>query len=271
MISSISQSKYSHFLFNQRRSAFSLPELLIVIGIIGVLIAMSFPVLGKTKQSAWEVVSLSNIRQIGMALQQYASSNKESVPVLYRPELGFDDEDPPFMYETQWGNVPGWWFLQTGLYQLALDEPLPAEIVFAPAHAEPATEWEHLFQPSYFISESFYADRAYWNRFTQEGPSQWAGQRFDLVAFPSAKGLMVQTSRPDLQTQTGGPSIACCSDDLPPTAVLWSDLSAQTLVVGSLIPGEPNFYHHGGSGFGSYLNDGSPIMNTKDGIFGRDR
>lgn len=57
------------------RSAFSLVELLVVIGIIAVLISMLLPALNKANQQAKRVQCSSNLRQCGVFLQMYANEN----------------------------------------------------------------------------------------------------------------------------------------------------------------------------------------------------
>ncbi|MBZ0171029.1 MAG: hypothetical protein K8E66_01485, partial [Phycisphaerales bacterium] len=111
----------------------------------------------------------------------------------------------------------------------------------------------------------------YWNRYTQRAPEQWAPQPLHRVGHPSGKGMMYQVARYDILTPQASPSMACCTADLPPTAVLWADLSAETFVIGTLKTGEPNYFHHSGPGYGSYNETGPPILNTKDGVLGRDR
>lgn len=243
---------------------------MVVIGVICTLFGLLLPALNQSRQSATDIRSLSNIRQIGIAVTGYSDDNRGSIPVLYPPMLGFLDEGPAFEFETEWGNVPGFWFLHTSIYQVALDERLPAEVVFAPGRMADGSSLDRIFRPDYFLSEVFYADPVYWNRFTQQGPSQWAGQRLHAVRFPSDKGFIYQGVRHDA-TASGAPAMACCTPDLPPAAVLWSDLSAEALVIGTLAPGEPNFFHHSTPGYGSLTQNGAPVVQTRDGILGRDR
>src|SRR6476661_7843832 len=75
-------SKTPHFL--RRRTppprAFTLVELLVVIGIIAVLIALLFPVFSKAREQANRTKCLSNLRTIGQAAFVYANNNHDRLP-----------------------------------------------------------------------------------------------------------------------------------------------------------------------------------------------
>jgi prepilin-type N-terminal cleavage/methylation domain-containing protein len=68
-----------HHPIHQRRG-FTLIELLVVIAIIGILASMLLPVFAQARESARRAVCTSNLRQIGMALQMYATDHSERVP-----------------------------------------------------------------------------------------------------------------------------------------------------------------------------------------------
>src|SRR5438046_2395649 len=59
-----------------RRAAFSLIELLVVMGIIAVLIALLLPALARARAQGRMVQCQSNLRQLGHMLQMYQNDNQ---------------------------------------------------------------------------------------------------------------------------------------------------------------------------------------------------
>jgi len=64
----------------KRHQAFTLVELLVVIGIIALLVATLLAALGKANRQAKCVRCLSNIRQLGIAFQLYLQDNRGAFP-----------------------------------------------------------------------------------------------------------------------------------------------------------------------------------------------
>ena len=62
------------------RPAFTVVELLVVSGIIGVLTAIVVPFFALALENGWRVTCTSNMKQLGVALLAYAQDNDEQGP-----------------------------------------------------------------------------------------------------------------------------------------------------------------------------------------------
>jgi prepilin-type processing-associated H-X9-DG protein/prepilin-type N-terminal cleavage/methylation domain-containing protein len=103
----------------KRKTAFTLVELLVVIGIIAVLIGMLLPALSKVQQQSKWLKCQSNLRQVGIYLRMYGNDNRGYIyprnlgagsppakrwpvhvfkPAIYNPPVMFcpNDPDPAF-------------------------------------------------------------------------------------------------------------------------------------------------------------------------------
>ena len=101
---------------------FTLVELLVVISIIALLLAILMPSLSKAREQARRVVCLSNLKQLGLAMEMYLEDNRELYPpydenyggtdawlrVLQKNYLG--NKDVSRAWQCQSARVGYWWW-----------------------------------------------------------------------------------------------------------------------------------------------------------------
>ena len=108
--------------------AFTLVELLVVIGIIAILIAILLPTLSKSREAARRAACLSNLRQVHTAFFFYAGNYKDQVPLGYRAG---NKQFNSMMYSFTTSKIVlfGW---------LSNDHPMPnPNIFFCPSETDP--------------------------------------------------------------------------------------------------------------------------------------
>jgi prepilin-type N-terminal cleavage/methylation domain-containing protein/prepilin-type processing-associated H-X9-DG protein len=90
-----------------RHRAFTLVELLVVISIIALLAAISFPVLSRSRERAKMIACRANIHQLLLSLHDY-DADHQSLPYGFDLKPGVK---PPGGYLGDMGfDTPGWWW-----------------------------------------------------------------------------------------------------------------------------------------------------------------
>ena len=104
------------------RSAYTVVELLVVISIIGILVGMLMPAIQSAREAARRMQCSNNLRQFGLALQNYESVHQVLPPAIV---LGDNPQNPfrPFISRSHLLLLP--YFEQGNLAQLA-DPTVPA-------------------------------------------------------------------------------------------------------------------------------------------------
>ena len=98
----------------KQRNGFTLIELLVVISIIALLIALLLPALAKARQLAVRIEGASNMRQIGLALHEYADTYRGQYPLA-------NDWNYPFGEQIYFGGPDGTTYPIAGLALLYYD------------------------------------------------------------------------------------------------------------------------------------------------------
>jgi prepilin-type N-terminal cleavage/methylation domain-containing protein len=116
--------------------AFTIIELLVVIAIIAMLAAILFPVLSRAKESGYLTQSISNAKQLGLALKMYSDAHDDAF--LPSTNYGSDTTDPSRMWQT------------------ALESTVKSKDVFVAPNSEGsfASNWEDRGQMSFGYSSA---------------------------------------------------------------------------------------------------------------------
>jgi prepilin-type N-terminal cleavage/methylation domain-containing protein/prepilin-type processing-associated H-X9-DG protein len=90
--------------------AFTLIELLVVVAIISLLAALLMPAVSRAKESGRSAACISNLRQIGIALQVYVDGNNNRLPFMENKGIGTNQPtnslpSPDMVLRSELGNT----------------------------------------------------------------------------------------------------------------------------------------------------------------------
>jgi prepilin-type N-terminal cleavage/methylation domain-containing protein/prepilin-type processing-associated H-X9-DG protein len=115
------------------RFAFSLIELLVVIGIIAVLMAILLPALERAREKANGTKCANSLRQIGLALSAYVNDNHGQYPrTVYKADAPYAKGTNPAAPDPFGPGGPATNDLTTPIYLLIITESLPAQMAGCP-------------------------------------------------------------------------------------------------------------------------------------------
>lgn len=166
------------------RAGFTLLELLIVVGLIGILAALLLPALSRAREAAKRSMCASNLKQIGLAFEMYLQEHNETYPAW---------QDQPLTEE------PGYWLWMGRGWRNLLAEYIPGGqedpgVFYCPSDTreDSITRFE---RTSYAYSMAFYHSPEQINSLSSvadnySNPLPTIPQRHAAVRWPSRKILV---------------------------------------------------------------------------------
>lgn len=246
------------------RKAFTLIELIIVIGAVGVLLALSLPALRGARVRALESAISAHQRDVGVVLTTYFNDHKGAFPYYGVPGTDI----APLKYHHQgssmlgrwvygdergayWQHTIDWAYFMLGRgYQVGGAFIRPELDEQRPSFDNGIAAWDHL-------THAAFAQPEYFRQGAEQTPRLHAGQRVQTVAHPSKKVVLRRWNhaRSDLLPNQTDAQLAGV-----PLFLWFADghsamFSLDDMRAAAPIPAVP---------------EGDPGMTTIDGVLGRD-
>jgi prepilin-type N-terminal cleavage/methylation domain-containing protein len=178
--------------------AFTLTEVLVAIGVIGILVGVLVPALRGARGQAGATVALSNLRGIGITVQSYAHHHRGAFP-SHNPDNDYLGEDGGTMWSSDHWALRYWW--PTTMHAVA---PWPDNYR---SWLNDGVEVTDRLRPwngtrvSYEYACGLFARPEVWSADPAPAPRTMFAPVFTHeVRFPSAKCLMFDTDRAYLKT-----------------------------------------------------------------------
>ena len=108
----------------KRQKGFTLIELLVVISIIAILIALLLPALARAKQLALRIQGASNMRQIGIAMHEYADVYRGQYPLANTANFNFGNFNDGPTWNQNYEPLAGVSALYVSSYGYVTNQPI---------------------------------------------------------------------------------------------------------------------------------------------------
>lgn len=237
--------------------------------LIGILMSLLLPALGKTRDHARAIMSVSQLRGHGQIMSMYVGDWDDAWPWFTDPEATktvIRCQERETSIEIRYFQSGNWWnyALADGYYEGNYDD----ESFYPPGMPESVATLGVRGGPTpYAYGCAFIARPEFWHPESRTGPNQWGYTRASEVLYPAKKVLLI----------SDWPMITKLQDIiLPPlhtitipTEMCFVDGSAVSLPVAELKPG----YEMGDGPFQGFVHlaDYPFSAHTLGGVRGRDR
>jgi prepilin-type N-terminal cleavage/methylation domain-containing protein len=176
----------------RNRSAFTLVELLVVIGIIAILIGLLMPALARAREQARTIVCAAKIHQIGVASLAYANRNQGYLPVPVPGPSNKGGLPESAIWSTDKGGILD--FTQGTLIP-DLGGPQVAEELFkCPSHDEPRQLSAFHDVPFMAVNFDYVFNWDIVSGYNVSGPDHpgWQSRKINQIRSPARKILLFE-------------------------------------------------------------------------------
>jgi prepilin-type N-terminal cleavage/methylation domain-containing protein len=179
----------------KRSSGVTLLELVIVIAMIAIVAAILLPTLKHARRAAEDAGSAATLRQLGMALQQYAIEHDGSHPYFATPG---DPTTPTHVNGVDMSNTQGSYFLRQSSYWASLILPYFSgnpELEPVPCfrqHTHDGQVHQDVVWSRFWMTCTAFAAPEYWDDDLMAPPDfLLRGTRVTEIRYPSRKGILL--------------------------------------------------------------------------------
>ena len=179
------------------KPGYSLLETILVVALIGVLIALTFPTISRVRAAAWDVKSIANVRTHGQSVTAYAIDWDDSFVHFTRPRADTTIVGAcGFRAGYRYFENSSFWYLPIAELEYG---SCRSEALFLPHAHDEAIDQDRM-PWDYFLTSTAITEPGYWNLETRTGREQWGTRRLDHVRFPSAKAMITESAQSPIPT-----------------------------------------------------------------------